>query len=110
MTSLEGKARVLHCYFREHPFMTPREAAGLRARFSSFAKREGYTLGKIYSEKLETAPEAFQALVRALAQGGVTVVAVMSLQHLSAIEPPATLRDQLEHFTGARVLVAGSSP
>jgi hypothetical protein len=48
-----GERPVLHCYFREHLFMTTREAADIRARFVVFAERQGYQLGKIFTERAE---------------------------------------------------------
>jgi hypothetical protein len=51
MTVTTGELPVLHGYIREHLFMTAREHADLVARFVVYAKREGYSLGKVFQRR-----------------------------------------------------------
>lgn len=103
-------APLLHCYIREHVFMTPREAADIRTRFAVFAEREGFQLGRIYTERPDTVPAAFRALVVAAAEPGITAVAVPSLRHLAVVGEPNAIKDHLERVTGVQVLFAGNAP
>lgn len=103
-------APTLHCYIREHVFMTPREAADIRRRFAAFAEREGYRLGRIYTERPDTVPAAFRALVIAAAEPDITAVAVPSLRHLAVVGEPNSIKDHLERVTGVQVLFAGNAP
>jgi hypothetical protein len=100
---------LLHGYIREHLFMTAREHADLVAGFVIFAEREGYRLGKVFTEKVETAPEAFGALVQAVQQDKAAAVAVPSLHHLGVLGYPTALRDDLERSTGVQVVVTGQA-
>lgn len=103
-------APTLHCYIREHVFMTPREAADIRRRFAAFAEREGYRLGRIYTERPDTVPAAFRALVIAAAEPDITAVVVPSLRHLAVVGEPNSIKDHLERVTGVQVLFAGNAP
>jgi hypothetical protein len=105
-----GARPLLHCYFREHLFMTTREAADIRARFVVFAEREGYRLGKIFTERTERSPEALSALVEAMLDDKASAVAVPSLLHLAVHGPPIAVRDELERATGAPVLLSHPNP
>ena len=100
----------MHGYIREHLFMTPREHADLVARFVAFAEREGYKLGKVFTEKVETVPDAFGALVDAVLFDVAEAVAVPSLHHFAILGHPIALRDELERATGVRVVVIGPPP
>jgi len=101
---------VLHCYFREHLFMTAREVADIRARFVVLAEREGYKLGSIFMEKLETAPTAFRDLLQAASKEDVVAVAVPSMRHLAVVGDPEELRHEVEDLTGARMVLANQLP
>jgi hypothetical protein len=101
-----GGSRVMHGYIREHLFMTPSEHADLVTRFVVFAEREGYTLGKVFTERVETVPEAFGALVQAVIDDKVAAVAVPNLHHLGVVGPPIATRDQLERAVGVPVLIS----
>jgi hypothetical protein len=72
-----------------------------------FAEREGYQLGRVYTEKVETVPEAFGALVQAVLEDKAAAVAVPSLHHFAVLGNPVALRDELQRVTGVPVLIAG---
>jgi hypothetical protein len=109
-TGAAGERPVLHCYFREHLFMTTREAADIRARFVVFAERQGYQLGKIFTERSERSPDALSALVEAMLDDKASAVAVPSLLHLAVHGPPVAFRDELERAIGAPVLISDPNP
>ncbi len=96
---------VLHAYVREHLFMSPREHADLVVKMAKLAQQEGYRLGKVFTEKLETAPTAFQALIGAVLDDKATAVMVPTLHHFGVLGYPTTIRDHVQGSTGARVLV-----
>lgn len=96
---------VLHAYVREHLFMSPREHADLVVKMAKLAQQEGYRLGKVFTEKLETAPTAFQALIDAVLDDKATAVMVPTLHHFGVLGYPTTIRDHVQGSTGARVLV-----
>jgi hypothetical protein len=110
MTVTTGKLPVLHGYIREHLFMTAREHADLVARFVVYAEREGYSLGKVFTEKVETVPEAFGALVQAVMDDQAAAVVVPSLHHFGVLGSPSALRDELERSTGVQVVITGQAP
>lgn len=89
--------------------ITPAEVARSKERLARFATAEGFTLGTIYVEHLDTAPAAFYALIDAAKRYEVTAVAVPSMTHLSAVGALSPLKDHLEQHTGARVLVVGGA-
>jgi hypothetical protein len=105
-----GARGLLHGYIREHLFMTAREHADLVAGFVVFAEREGYNLGKVFTEKVETVPAAFGALVQAVQDDKAAAVAVPSLHHFGVLGHPTALRDDLERSTGVQVVVTGQAP
>jgi hypothetical protein len=105
-----GGARVMHGYIREHILMTPREHADLVARFVAYAEREGYQLGKVYTEKVESVPEAFAALVQAVLDDRAVAVAVPSIRHFDVLRLPQWIRADLERAIGAPVVETGSTP
>lgn len=100
----------MHGYIREHLFMTASEHADLIAQFIVFARREGFQLGKVFTEKVETVPEAFASLVRAVLDDRAAAVAVPTLHHLAGIGYPIAIRADLERATGVSVLVTRDSP
>jgi hypothetical protein len=100
----------MHCYFREHFLMTPREAVDMRSQFAKLAQREGYELGGIFMEKAESSPDAFTAMVNAVVTDQAAALAVPTLWHLSVGGDLADVKRQLEMHTGARVLVTSVPP
>ncbi|MEV0284366.1 hypothetical protein AB0H36_09645 [Kribbella sp. NPDC050820] len=87
---------VLHGYFREHLLMTAAEKAEIRAGFAAFAKKNDYRLGKIFMERVETAPDALSALVTAALDDKAAAIAVPSLAHFSVFGHPIAIQKQLE--------------
>jgi hypothetical protein len=95
---------VLHGYFREHLLMTPAEKAAIHAGFDAFAKRNNYQLGKIFMERVESAPDALSALVTAVLDDKAAAVAVPSLAHFSVLGHPIAIRKELEAALDTPVL------
>jgi hypothetical protein len=93
-------------YIRRHLLMTDTELDETKQRLRLFAEIEGFTLGTVYVEHLETCPAAFEALVEAVNRYEVTAVVVPSMLHFALLSAPAAIKDRFEHLTGARVLVA----
>lgn len=97
-------------YMRKHLLMSEAELADTKERLAYFAAVEGFSLGTVYIEQVETTPAAFQALIEAANRYEVTAVVVPSLRHFAVLGAAASAKDHLEHATGARVLVASSPP
>lgn len=97
-------------YIRRHLLTTDAELDETTERLSLFAAMEGFSLGTVYVEHLETTPAAFEALVEAVNRYEVTAVVVPSMLHFALLSAPAAIKDRFEHITGARVLVAAASP
>lgn len=103
-----GKDDVVHGYIREHLFMTASEHADLVALMVAAAERGGFTLGKVFTEKVETVPQAFSSLVQAVVDDKAVGIVVPNLLHLSIVGPPATIRDELQETVGTPVIVAAA--
>jgi hypothetical protein len=97
-------------YIRRHLLMTDTELDDARERLGFFAEIEGFTLGTVYVEHLETSPAAFEALVEAVNRYEVAAVVAPSMLHFALLSAPAAIKDRFEHMTGARILVATASP
>jgi hypothetical protein len=95
-------------YLRMHLLMSDDELADAKDRLERFADLEGFTLGTVYVEHLETSPAAFEALVEAVNRYEATAVVVPSMLHFALLSAPAAIKDRFEHMTGARVLVAAT--
>ncbi|MFG1812519.1 hypothetical protein ACGFIF_02045 [Kribbella sp. NPDC049174] len=102
--------QVAHGYYREHLFMEAREKADIRARFSTHAEREGYKLGKIFEEKVESVPAAFRDLVDAVLADHARAVVVPSLTHFAVLGHPIRVRDDIESALHVAVLVSDPRP
>ncbi|MGW1340930.1 hypothetical protein ACWCOV_07725 [Kribbella sp. NPDC002412] len=87
---------VIHGYFREHLLMTATEKARIRAGFEALARKNDYRLGKIFMERVETAPDALSALVTAVLDDRAAAIAVPSLAHFSVFGHPVAIQKQLE--------------
>jgi nucleoside permease NupC len=90
--------------------MSDTELAYMKERLANFAELEGFTLRNIYVEQVETAPAAFEALIEAANRYEVTAVVIPGMAHFSVLGAPASMKNKLEHHTGARVMVANSPP
>jgi hypothetical protein len=89
----------------DEPSHSPAE---LQDELTAFAEAEGLTLANIYTDRADTVPAAFHALVEAVRRHNAWGVVVPSLHHLGGPALPA-LKHHLEHQTGARVLVVHAS-
>ena len=110
VTNVDHTRPLLLGYIRRHLLMTDAELDDAKERLGLFAEIEGFTLGTVYVEHLETTPAAFEALVEAVDRYEVTAVVVPSMLHFALLTAPAAIKDRFEHTTGARVLVAAVSP
>jgi hypothetical protein len=99
--------RIMHGYFREHLFMGAREKADIRARMTTTAEHHGYLLGKVFEEKVETAPAALRALLDAAITDRAAVV-LAGLEHLAIHGDPIQLRAHLSAAIAREVFVAAS--
>jgi hypothetical protein len=97
-------------YVRKHLLMTDGELDDTRERLKHFAQVEGFAMGTVFVEEIETSPAAFEALVEAVSRYEVTAVVVPSMLHFAVISAPAAIRDYFERATGVRVMVANSPP
>lgn len=94
-------------YFRVHLLMTAAEVELTKVQLAEFARVEGFALGGVFVEQVDTAPAAFHALVEAVKRHEVGRVVVPSVQDLAVLGVSPLLKSYLERCTGARVLVAG---
>jgi hypothetical protein len=97
-------------YVRAHLLMTESELGDVKQDLADFAAREGYTLGRVYVERIDRAPAAFQTLVDDVRRQEVKAVVVPGLHHLAVLGVPTALKDHLEYYTGVRVLTAYTAP
>ncbi len=93
-------------YVRAQLMRTRTELAESVKRLADYADSEGYTLGKVFTERADTAPATYHALIAATLKHGVTAVVVPNLDHLTVLGDRPTLKGYLERRTDARVLVA----
>ena len=94
-------------YLRKHLLMTDEELDDTKERLAHFAHVEGFAMGLIFIEEVQTAPRAFQALIEAVIRDEVAAVVIPSMLHLAVLSAPTAIRDHFEHATGARIMVAG---
>jgi hypothetical protein len=106
----DGTRPLLLGFILKHLLMTDDELARTKRRLDEFAAVEGFAMGAIYIEDMATSPAAFAALVDAVVRYHVPAVVVPSLLHLAALAAVHNFKDTFERATGARVMVAGSSP
>jgi hypothetical protein len=106
VTNVHHTRPLLLGYIRRHLLVTDAELDDARERLGLFAEAEGFTLGTVYIEHLETTPAGFEALVEAVSRYEVTAVVVPSMLHFALLSAPAAIKDRFEHITGARVLAA----
>jgi hypothetical protein len=97
-------------YARKHLLMTEDELRDMKERLEYFARVEGYVLGTVYVEDVETSPAAFQTLVEAVHRYKATAVVLPSMLHFAVLGAPASIKGHFEHLTGAQVMVANSRP
>lgn len=105
MIGLGGRRGLLHCYVREHFLMTAQERADVVAKLVESAKSSGFEVGKIFLERVEPAPEAYEALVAAAVADDVAAVLMPSLRHLDGIGEPKSTAQRLAVSAQVEVLV-----
>jgi hypothetical protein len=96
-------------YILKHLLMTDGELADLEDQLEQFAQVEGFAMGTIYTEKTDTTPAAFEALIAAVNRYEVTTVVIPSRLHLAALAVTHDVKNTFERATGARVVVADST-
>lgn len=97
-------------YLRKHLLMTEDELDDIRERLAYFAREEGFAMGTVYVEEIETSPAAFEALVNAANSYEISAVVLPSMLHFAVLGAPASIKEHFEHLTGARVMVANTPP
>jgi hypothetical protein len=97
-------------YVLKHLLMGDDELAETKERLEEFAVVECFAMGTVYVEDTATSPAAFGALIEAVNRYEVTAVVVPSLLHFAALSAVHNIKDTFERATGARVMVASSSP
>lgn len=108
---MTGQTEPVAIGYVRHYFMMPAaELARARDHVTRAAAAENLTLQAIHVEELETEPRAFNAVVKAVEHGGVSVVIVPTLEHLKPRPGERSRRIRLELEAGVRVLVAASPP
>lgn len=101
--------RLLLGYLHKHLLATQDELAHVQERFEHFARLEGFGLGAVYVEEIETAPAAFETLVHTIDRLDAAAIVLPSLLHLAVLGAPATIKHHFEHLTGARVLITATT-
>lgn len=91
-------------YIRTNLVTTAAELLATKDQLAAFAGHRGFRLSGVYFERPESAPAAFHALIEAIRRDNVRLVVVPDLNHLGGTG--ASLREHLEHYTRALVLVA----
>lgn len=110
--SVEANVRPLALgYFRVSSGTPEEQVTRFREDIATYATREGFTLGEVYSDNYESQTSGFSALVDALEQGDARHVIVPALHHF-ARSPGIQLafKETLERKTGAFVVVMYPSP
>jgi hypothetical protein len=97
-------------YVLKHLLMTDGELADIKDQLEQFAEIEGFAMGTIYTEETETTPAAFEALIAAVNRYEVTTVVIPSRLHFAALAITHDVKDTFERATGARVVIANSTP
>ncbi len=99
----ENGGLVVLGYIRQHLLMTLTEVRYAKERLAYFAQQQGFRLGSVYVEQIETWPTAFEALLADAMRDSVRGVLVPSMLHFAVLGSPATIKGHFEHLTGTRV-------
>jgi hypothetical protein len=97
-------------YILKHLLMTDGELADIKVQLEEFARIEGFAMGTIYTEETDTSPAAFEALIEAVNRHDVTTVVIPSRLHFDALAVAHDVKSTFERATGARVVIASSTP
>ncbi|MEI8408535.1 MULTISPECIES: hypothetical protein [unclassified Kribbella] len=93
-------------YARTHLLMVESEVHRTKERLVYFARLAGFRLGGVYVEEVQTWPAAFEALIHASLIEKPGAIIVPSLFHLAVLGAPTSIKQHIEHLTGAQVLAA----
>ena len=105
-----GTRPLLLGYIRAHVLMTADEIAAAKVSLAAFAMAEGFVLGTVYLDQVNTAPAAFQALVDEIRRDNdVWAVVVPTAHHLTDGGLRA-MKSDLEHHGAVHVMVAAPPP
>ncbi|MEV8374772.1 hypothetical protein AB0P21_18690 [Kribbella sp. NPDC056861] len=110
MSEVDYTRPLLLGYVLKHLLMTDGELADIRSQLEEFARIEGFAMGTTYVEETDTTPAAFEALIAAVNRYEVTTVVIPSRLHFAALAITHNVKDTFERATGARVVVAASTP
>lgn len=94
-------------YVAERFLMTVSELEDLTDHLAAFARAESYLLGRVFVERIDRSPAAFQALLEVLERQDARAVLIPTMHHLAVLGDSTAVRTQVEYLTGARVLIAG---
>lgn len=97
-------------YLRAHLLMTDTELDDVKERLHAYAARDGYTLGTVFVEHIDTLPAAFVAMVQAIERDEAKAIIVPNALHLAPLGLPPKVAHYLAATTGAQVLMANRSP
>ena len=97
-------------YARRDLYLSDRHVDDLKRELEAFAKLEGFAMGSVYVEDLDTAPATFEALVASVNRYQITAVVLPSLRHLALVGNPAEVQVQFERVTGARIVLHKVAP
>ncbi|MFC9687799.1 hypothetical protein ACFTSF_04620 [Kribbella sp. NPDC056951] len=97
-------------YARRDLYLSDRHVDDLKRGLEAFAQLEGFAMGSVYIEDLDTAPATFEALVASVNRYQITAVVLPSLQHLALVGHPEEIHVQFERVTGARIMLHEVTP
>jgi hypothetical protein len=97
-------------YARRDLYLSDRHVNDLKRELGAFAQLEGFAMGSVYVEDLDTVPAAFEALVASVNRYELTAVVLPNLRHLALIGDPEEVKQQFERTTGARFLLHEVTP
>jgi hypothetical protein len=87
----------VHCYYRQHFMMTAKDRAEMMARFVAYAQRQRLELAGIFTDSVDSGSRGLKALRVALAIEGGGLIAVPTLLHLSPLgDSQAMVRELAE--------------
>lgn len=110
VSEVDSTRPLLLGYILKHLLMSDAELADTKDHLEQFAVVEGFAMGSIYVEETETTPTAFAALIEAVNRYELITVVIPSRLHFAALAVTHDVKDAFERATGARVIIANSSP
>lgn len=110
MSEVDYTRPLLLGYVLKDLLMTDGELADIKDQLEQFANIQGFAMGTIYTEDAATTPAAFEALIAAVNRYAVTTVVIPSRLHFATLAVTHDVKDTFERATGARVVIASSTP